>query len=134
VEDRTFEWTTGRLSGGGSSINGEQYVRPTAAVFEEWQQLLGPVWSPRRTLNRFIRLENYQGVTDNSQAHGSKGPIHIRQAPVHPTAMAQKLVSAIEQATGLQEIADYNDPNTPLGPFTRWQLFQKPSGQRVSSW
>lgn len=29
LDERTFEWTTGRLSGGGSSINGEQYVRPT---------------------------------------------------------------------------------------------------------
>lgn len=27
IDDRSFEWTTGRLLGGGSSINGEQYVR-----------------------------------------------------------------------------------------------------------
>lgn len=133
VDDRTFEWTTGRLSGGGSSINGEQYVRPTAAVFREWQRLLGPLWSPLRARKRFARLENYQGVTKNPQVHGTKGPLHIRQAPARPTTMAQKLVSAVQQATGFQEIVDYNDPNTPMGPFTRWQLFQKPSGQRVSS-
>ena len=30
-------------------------------------------------------------------------------------------------------IPDYNDPNTPLGPFTRWQLYQDPDGQRESS-
>ncbi len=47
LDERSFEWTTGRLLGGGSSINTEQYVRPTSAVFREWESLLGPLWSPR---------------------------------------------------------------------------------------
>ena len=47
--------------------------------------------------------------------------------------MAEKLVAAIEQATGFPEILDYNDPKTPLGPFTRWQLFQNPNGRRENS-
>jgi choline dehydrogenase len=37
LDDRMFEWTTGRLLGGGSSINGEQYVRPTSAVLRQWE-------------------------------------------------------------------------------------------------
>ncbi|MDQ1914017.1 GMC family oxidoreductase [Paenibacillus sp. GD4] len=133
LDEQTFEWTTGRLAGGGSSINGEQYVRPTAAVLSKWQRLLGPAWSPRRALQRFKRMERFNGETDNVEAHGYRGRIDIRQAPQHPTAMAKKLVSAIERATGFAEIIDYNDPNTPLGPFTRWQLFQKPNGRRESS-
>lgn len=32
VNERSFEWTTGRLLGGGTSINTQQYVRPTSAV------------------------------------------------------------------------------------------------------
>lgn len=131
--DRAFEWTTGRLSGGGSSINGEQYVRPTTAVWREWERLLGPIWSPRRATLRFKRLEKYNGRTSNRAARGYKGRIDIRQAPVHPTRMARKLVAAIERATGLPEILDYNNPRTPLGPFTRWQLYQKPNGRRESS-
>lgn len=47
--------------------------------------------------------------------------------------MAEKLVLAIERATGFPEIADYNDPDTPLGPFTRWQLYQQPNGRRESA-
>lgn len=39
----------------------------------------------------------------------------------------------MEQATGLRRILDYNDPRTPLGPFSRWQLYQKTNGQRESS-
>lgn len=133
LDERAFEWSTGRLLGGGSSINGEQYVRPTSAVFREWEKLLGPLWSPKRAIRRFKKLEKYNGETNNSGAHGFTGRIDIRQAPVNPTSMAEKLTSAIVQATGFQEILDYNDPKTPLGPFTRWQLFQKPNGRRESS-
>ncbi|CAG7609390.1 putative GMC-type oxidoreductase [Paenibacillus solanacearum] len=133
LDERMFEWTTGRLSGGGSSINGEQYVRPTSAVMREWQQLLGPIWSPGRAILRFKKLERYNGKTNNAQARGYSGPIDIRQAPVHPTAMALKLTEAIEKATGYAKIVDYNDPRTPIGPFTRWQLYQNPNGTRESS-
>jgi choline dehydrogenase len=133
LDDRSFEWTTGRLLGGGTSINGEQYVRPTSAVFREWERLLGPLWSPRRAIRRFKILENYNGETSNPKVRGFSGRIDIRQAPVNPTSMAQKLTSAIERATGFPEILDYNDPKTPLGPFTRWQLFQNPDGRRENS-
>ncbi|AOZ91941.1 GMC family oxidoreductase [Paenibacillus crassostreae] len=133
LDDRAFEWTTGRLSGGGSSINGEQYVRPTSAVFKEWEKLLGPIWSPRRAISRFKQLEKYNGETNNAGVHGFHGRIDIRQAPSTPTSMATKLTTAIAQATGFPEINDYNDPKSPLGPFTRWQLYQKPNGRRESS-
>lgn len=133
LDGRAFEWTTGRLSGGGSSINGEQYVRPTSAVFEQWEALLGNDWSPERAVDRFKRMERFNGETNNPDVHGFHGRIDIRQAPENPTSMANKLVSAIEQATGFPEILDYNTPETPLGPFSRWQLFQKPNGDRESS-
>jgi choline dehydrogenase len=133
LDGRSFEWTTGRLFGGGSSINGEQYVRPTLDVFREWERILGPLWSPKLAINRFKKLERYNGKTNNSGIHGFKGRIDIRQAPENPTTMAIKLVAAIEQATGFKKILDYNDPKTSLGPFTRWQLYQNPNGQRESS-
>lgn len=133
VNDRAFEWTTGRLAGGGSSINGEQYVRPTSAVFREWEALLGPTWSPKQAIRRFKRLEKYNGVTDNRPSRGFRGRIDIRQAPARPTDMAKKLVSAIESATGVEEIPDYNNPDTPIGAFTQWQLYQQPNGRRESS-
>lgn len=133
LNGRFFEWTTGRLSGGGSSINGEQYVRPTAAVLEKWERLLGPQWSPDKAIRRFKDLENYNGATTNPSARGYHGRMNIRQAPDTPTPMANKLITAIERATGYPAILDYNDPDTPLGPFTRWQLYQQPDGRRESS-
>jgi choline dehydrogenase len=133
VDDRTFEWTTGRLSGGGSSINGEQYVRPTPAVLKEWERLLGSLWSPEQAIRSFKQLENFHGKTNSPEFHGFNGRLNIRQAPNNSPNMTKKLVSAIEQATGFNQILDYNDPRTPIGPFTRWQLFQKNNGQRESS-
>jgi choline dehydrogenase len=133
LDDRMFEWTTGRLLGGGSSINGEQYVRPTSAVLRQWERLLGPMWSPERAILRFKRLEKYNGRTDNPRSRGFRGRIDIRQAPRNPTAMTEKFTAAVEQATGYPEILDYNDPRTPLGPFTRWQLYQNPNGTRENS-
>ncbi len=126
-------WTTGRTLGGASSVNGMQYVRPTVSVLQEWERLLGPAWSVNQSLDYFKQLENYIGYTDNPDARGYGGPINIRQTLTELPPSTQKLVQAINQATGYPIISDYNDPDTPLGPFFRWQLYQQPNGARESS-
>jgi len=133
VDDRSFEWTTGRLSGGGSSINGEQYVRPTPAVLKEWERLLGPIWSPYRAIESFKELERFFGEAYQPKFHGFRGRLSIRQAPANPPIVTRKLATAFSEATGVRQIEDYNNPLTPIGAFTRWQLFQKPTGERESS-
>lgn len=133
VANKSFVWTGGRTLGGTSSVNNEQYVRPSKANMKQWEKLLGPLWSPTRETKIFKQIENYNGITTNESARSKRGPLNIRQAPAEPTAMVEKLVSAIEQVTGLPRIVDYNDPKTPLGPFTRWQLYQMPNGIRSSS-
>lgn len=133
VVNRSFPWTGGRTLGGTSSVNNEQYVRPSPMNMKQWEKLLGPLWSPARETEYFTKLENYNGQTNNRAARGYNGRLDIRQTPVHPTEMAEKLVVAMERATGYQRILDYNDPKTPIGPFTRWQLYQEPNGLRASS-
>ena len=133
VNERSFEWTTGRLSGGGSSINGEQYVRPTPGVLREWERLLGSMWSPHQAIQNFKMLEEFHGETNDPEFHGFNGRLNIRQAPDIPPKVTEKFVQAMELATGFKRIVDYNDPRTPLGPFTQWQLFQKINGLRESS-
>lgn len=44
-------------------IIGEQYVRPTPAVLEDWEKFLGPLWSPEEATKRFKELEKYNGLT-----------------------------------------------------------------------
>lgn len=133
VKGRTFEWTGGRTLGGGSSINNNQYVRPSQANMKQWENLLGAMWSPERETSQLSKMENYNGITNNPNARGYNGLLDIRHTPAHPTDMTNKLVLAMKKATGLKEILDYNDPNTPIGPFTRWQLYQTPYGSRESS-
>lgn len=129
----TFNYTTGRLLGGGSAINGEQYVQGSKLNYSQWEPLLGPFWSTKSIFHTFKKIEHYHGLTPNPEQRGFHGLVSIRQAPVVPTTMATKFVDAVAAATGFPEIIDYNDQNTPMGPFTRWQLFQKPNGRRESS-
>lgn len=133
LNNRTFRWTTGRLLGGASSVNRQLWVRPTPAVISKWRRLLGPLWSVEEVVERFKQLEKYNGETDNPKARGFRGRVDVRQAPKDPTPIAEKLVQAIEQATGFPEIFDYNNPKTPIGPFLRNQYTQKPDGTRESS-
>ncbi len=128
-----FDWSTGRISGGGSSVNDEQYVRPTHYVLDEWQSKGGAIWGPEAADYNFAMLENYYGETINPYIHGYNGRLNIRQSPFAVPVMTQKLVSAIEQGTGFNAILDYNDPNTPIGPFSRWQLTQQSNGERESA-
>jgi choline dehydrogenase len=133
VNNRTFRWTAGRLLGGASSVNRQLWVRPTNAVIGKWEELLGPLWAPEAVIERFVDLENYNGLTDNPDARGEDGRIDVRQAPVKPSPVAEKFAQAVEQATGFAKILDYNNPDTPIGPFTRNQYTQDPDGTRESS-
>ncbi len=127
------QYTTGRLLGGGSSINGQQWVRGSLSYWNKINSLLGDIWSPRKILKRYKKIEKYLGISDHPETRGHCGYVNIRQAPVFPTTTITKFVQAVQTATGLPEIVDYNDPATPVGPFSRWQLTQKPNGSRESS-
>lgn len=135
-----MHYTGGRIIGGGSSINGQQYVRGTPELYALWENVTGSnLWSPQNVLNAYVELEKYIGLTTVPQNHGFNGPISIRQAPVTPTNMAVKFVEATTLATGFQQIPDddYNafvqNTNFTFGPFTRWELFQRADKTRESS-
>jgi choline dehydrogenase len=132
---RVFQHTTGRLLGGGTSINGEQYVRSTNEYWDRVAALNGPEWSGEAVTTAYQDLENFIGVPGayNPEYHGVGGRMQIRQAPAHATARAEKFATALTAATGAPRIVDYNDPTTPLGTFTRWSLFQNRDGTRASS-
>ena len=140
---QSINWLSGRLLGGGSSINGEQYVRNSTPNFQEWEKLVGPEWGPQSALDHYKALENYNGCqkkcTDDRfspstfEPHGTHGLLNIRQVPETPSQAAIKLAKAIECSTGFKKIKDYNSPCSEIGSFTQWQLFQNPDGTRASS-
>jgi choline dehydrogenase len=133
TETMAGKYTTGKTSGGSTSINGMQWVRGSKGYWKEVHKLLGDDWALHKTIERFKKLENYMGKTDCEKYRGRNGHIDVRQAPVNPTQVDNDFVQAITNATSCEQILDYNCPNTPIGPFTQWQLTQKQDGSRESS-
>lgn len=130
---RSFDIGHGRTSGGGSSVNGEMYVRPTPSVLAEWEEAAGEKWSAENVMRHFRELENFNGEFASDEVHGYGGDLHIRQPLQQVPVLTEKLVSAMERATGLPRVDDYNDPRTPMGPFARFQVYQRPDGSRASA-
>jgi choline dehydrogenase len=130
-----MNYTTGRGLGGGTFINGIQYVRSDDSLWNKWAEINGPLWNANAAQNGYQQLENFLGTNGsyNSAVHGSSGKMDIRQAPVVATSMATKFATALSTATNTFIIDDYNNPETPIGTFTRWSLFQQPNTLRASS-
>jgi len=129
------QYMGGRLMGGSSAINGEQYVWPTKQLLESIQADVGgdEDWSPENVFALLRELENYDGTSP--QSRGRKGPLNVKQAPAVATASkaGNDFVDSIMNATGVLLLDDYNDPETPIGAFLQWQLTQNPDGSRASS-
>lgn len=137
VNNRTLNYTTGRALGGGTTINGLQYVRGSDNFWNNWQSINGNNWGPAAALAGYKALENFVGVPGNYNPlyHGTNGLMKIRQAPVNPSQLNIDFVNALTTVTSPPSpvITDYNDPTTPIGSFTRWSLFEQPNGDRASS-
>lgn len=132
---KVLNYTTGRMVGGGTSINGMQYVRSSDRFWNEVAAINGGEWNASQVAQDYKSLEQFVGVSGAyvSSVHGVGGKMAIRQAPVTPSQMAVDLANALSLVSGKPVIDDYNNPLTPVGAFTRWSLFQKPNGNRASS-
>lgn len=129
LSDRTFDWTSGRVFGGSSSVNGEQYVRGTVPIFEEWERAVGDsLWGPKEAFDNYKEFERYYGDSDDL---GRFGDLAISQVPREPSSMGAKIVLAINGYDA--PTVNYNDRETPMGGFTKWDLTQHQDGRRSSS-
>lgn len=132
-------YTTGRLLGGGSSINGMQYVRGTDWLFDKFvEQTDDELWNTTNVINAYIEMEEYIGATVDTAQRGVDGRLSVMdltlQAPqTAPTSMTEKFVTAMEQLTGLTRLADYNriEAASRVGPFERWQVTAIPGNTTV---
>lgn len=133
-DNRRFPAVAGEILGGGSSVNGMQYLRGTNDFFTEWETISGDSdWGPVNAQATYKAYEDFNGVPGqfNPLVHGTTGPVDIRQAVLNLQA-AQLFQTAIVNL-GYPAITDYNDPGTPIGGFLYWQLFEQPSKLRESS-
>ena len=131
---RIFNWTNGRVLGGGSSINGQIYSRGTPQRFNEWAAIVGPDWTADKVYAAYKEMESFVGFADACNTHGFNGLMAIR-AGIPDSNSTQHFIDAINSVNppGNVPIIDYNCPETPMGHFRPWQLWQFPDGTRASS-
>jgi choline dehydrogenase len=105
INGRSWVWSAGRLLGGGSSVNGQVYIRGTRHDFDHWAALGATGWGFDEVFPFFLRSEHWHGAP--SQAHGSTGPLSV--APVRdPHPLCGVFLEGCREI-GLPVLAEYND-------------------------
>ena len=98
---------TGRVVGGGSSVNAMVYIRGQAGDYDPWVEATGDEgWGWEALLPRFKAMEGNNRF--NNELHGIDGPLKISD-PVYITEASRKYVQAA-QSVGLPFNPDFNGP------------------------
>lgn len=120
ADNRQILWAIPLPLAGGTSINAGAWCRGTNQLFSQWESIAGPEWSVNTILGIYKKLEHYHGKTNNPKARGYNGPLSVRQDP--PSKLAKVFTKAVIAATGTPFVLDYNDPKTPIGVSSQFQL------------
>jgi choline dehydrogenase len=115
IDGSTMTFLSGRILGGGSSVNNMSVIRPIRRDCEAWARFGGPAWSYEALLPVMRAIESDPDFAD-SPIHGADGPLHIERAfrldmPASPPIRAFIETSV---AFGFPECPDLNVPE-PLG-------------------
>jgi choline dehydrogenase len=118
----SFPLLSGRIMGGGSSINNLAFVRPMACDFEAWSASGGAGWSYQALLPLMRAIEDDPDFGDEP-IHGRGGPLHLDRSYRLDDRADPPVQALIEAAAelGLPRCDDLNVPR-PLGvcasPYT----------------
>lgn len=124
ADGREILWIMPLPEGGGSAINAGAWCWGTDQVYSQWEAIAGPEWSVSRIREIYRQLEKYDGQTANPSARGYNGPLKVMQDP-KPTIASKKFSQAVINATGFPFVLDYNDPLTPIGVSTQFQITER---------
>lgn len=104
LNGRKVPWNSGKLLGGGSSINGMIYIRGDRCDYDQWATELGCTgWSWQDVLPYFKKSEGFTGEPTGS--HGTAGPLGVGMPTMqHP--LAQVFVDGCVEY-GLRRVDDY---------------------------
>lgn len=104
INGRRFVWSAGKMLGGGSSINGQVYIRGTREDFARWEKLGATGWGFNDVMPYFRKSETWHGKPN--QNHGSHGPLSV--SPMRdPHPLCQVFLDACAEY-GLSILEDYN--------------------------
>lgn len=105
MNGRQLVWSAGRMLGGGSSINGQVYIRGTRRDYDHWADAGATGWAYDEVLPYFRKLEGWQGEPD--QIHGESGPLSI--TPMRdPHLLGDYFLDSCE-AIGLTKLPCYDN-------------------------
>ena len=126
LPDLDCTYTNGRLFGGGSAINGEQYVKGTSKYYKQISEEYDDIdWS----------WLNIKKIFDEN--FGDDKLISIRKAPFPENKPGRTVVNAMVNVLNTKMINNYNsfdeDYEKDNGVFTQWQYYQNKDGTRCSS-
>jgi len=104
ISGRRFYWSAGKLLGGGSSINGQVYIRGTLRDYDRWEELGATGWGSAKVWPYFLKSEDWEGQP--APNHGKGGYLSV--APMqdfHP--LCGHFIQACTEA-GLKRLVDYH--------------------------
>src|SRR5579871_6766567 len=112
VDGSVFYALSGRIMGGGSSVNAMAAPRPTRLDFENWVAAGNPGWSYKACLPILKRMETDQDFPD-SPLHGSTGPLAIKRPWTFDMPLDEPVQAFIERvsAMGIPLSPDLNGPD-----------------------
>ncbi len=114
LDDSPVHFLSGRILGGGSSVNMMSATRPIEADFVKWVRQGNPNWSWEEVLPVLRRIEADQDYPD-SPIHGKDGPIYIkREFTFEEVSGPFKALIEAASELGLPSCSDQNVPN-PYG-------------------
>jgi choline dehydrogenase len=106
VNGRAIPEHTGRVVGGGSSINATIWARPFKADLDHWAAESGdPAWGYDHGLELFKSVEDWQG-TPNAAFRGTGGPVWV-QPSADPLPLATAALDGFREV-GLPVVDDLN--------------------------
>ncbi|CEL53301.1 Alcohol oxidase OS=Candida boidinii GN=AOD1 PE=1 SV=1 [Rhizoctonia solani AG-1 IB] len=113
---------SGRMLGGGSSVNFLMYTRPSASDFDDWKT---EGWGSKDLLPLLRKMESYH-VAPTCESHGYDGPLNVSFGDKeHFPAIAQSYLE-VAQKRGVPLAQDKQDLKTGHG-CQRWAKWVDPA-------
>ena len=115
IDGSVYYSLSGRIMGGGSSVNVMSVLRPPKADLDTWERLGNPDWSYEKLLPVMNRIESDQDYPDGP-FHGRDGPLYVKRPFTFGMPMSDPVRAFIERSLsmGLPRCPDINIPD-PVG-------------------
>ncbi|KAI5811183.1 GMC oxidoreductase-domain-containing protein [Peziza echinospora] len=119
---------TGRVLGGGSSVNVMMYTRGSESDYDDWGM---KGWAAKDLIPLLRKSENYQHIYDTKpdrKVHGFYGPLEVSQGGGTNIASAEEYLETVEKL-GFPITGDVQDLKT-VNAFQRWPKWISPKTGR----